>query len=173
MILFFVPEVQGSLHFCTQLSLSLPCPAAACRRAQRRGQVTACGGRKAAGWLGGRSWRCDVRAQMNSGHAREMFPAGRWVAWNDVALLLLMPHSCFLVLPQCFCFWSVWVWLHCKKSRERRTLCPSKTNVGFHNKSPILEIRNGKIWAHIDGVHADQPEGEWIKEMYLKIVLKD
>lgn len=96
--LFLVPEVQGFLHFCTQLSLLLPRAAKVCRRAQRRGQVMVCGGRRGCRVpAGARSWRCDVRAQINSGHAREMFPAGRQMAWDDVALLLLMPHSCFHV----------------------------------------------------------------------------
>lgn len=141
MTLFLVPEVQRFLY----LSFQLPCAAKACRRAQRRGQVTAYGGRTGCRvTAGARSWRCDVRVPMNSGHAREMLPAGRWMAWNDVALLLLMPHSHFLVLPQCF-FLKCLSIVALQKSRERRTLCPSKTNVGSHNKSPILEIRNGEI----------------------------
>lgn len=152
--LFLVPEVQGFLHFCTQLSLLLPRAAKVCRRAQRRGQVTVCGGRRCCRVpAGARSWRCDVRVQINSGHAREMFPAGRQMAWDDVALLLLMPHSRFHVLLWWFLF-EVSEY-HCTAEVERRTLYPSKTTVGSHNESPRLEIKNGEIWAHTDGVQVD------------------
>lgn len=78
------------------------------------------------------------------------FPAGRQMAWDDVALLLLMPHSCFHVLLWWFLF-EVSEY-HCTAEIERRILYPSKTTVGSHNESPRLEIKNGEIWAHTDGV---------------------
>lgn len=103
-----------------------------------------CGGRRGCRVpAGARSWRCDVRAQINSGHAREMFPAGRQMAWDDVALLLLMPHSGFHVYLWWFLF-EVSEY-HCTAEIERRTLYPSKTTVRSHNESPRLEIKNEEI----------------------------